>query len=47
MPVKLIFDTYAYLINAYFLEDVIKLYQKHEYRFISLPEALEDLYYKT
>lgn len=45
-PIKLILLIHMNVLNSYFLEDIIKLYQKHGYRFISLPEALQDPYYK-
>ena len=45
-PTKLILLIHMNVLNSYFLQDIIKLYQKNEYRFISLLEALQDPYYK-
>ena len=44
-PINVILFIHMNTLNAYFIEDIIKLYQKHGYRFISLPEALQDPYY--
>lgn len=40
-PVKQILLIHANLLNSYAMGDIIELYQKNGYRFISLPEALE------
>lgn len=40
-PVKQILLIHANLLNSHFLGDIIDLYQKNGYRFISLSEALE------
>ena len=40
-PVKQIILMHSNLLNSLCLEDVLKMYQEHGYRFISLTEALE------
>ncbi|MCA0402772.1 MAG: polysaccharide deacetylase family protein [Proteobacteria bacterium] len=40
-PVKQILLIHSNLINSYFLADIIKMYQEHGYKFITLGEALE------
>lgn len=41
-PVKQILLIHANLLNSYCLEDVIQLYKKNGYKFISLADALKD-----
>lgn len=41
-PVRQILLIHSNLINSYLLADVIDLYKKNGYRFISLPEALKE-----
>jgi len=46
-PVKQIFLIHMNLLNAYFLGDIIQLFRDEGYKFITVPEALEDPFYKT
>lgn len=41
-PVKQILLLHANLLNSYCLGDILKMYQEHGYRFISLKEALSN-----
>lgn len=41
-PVKQILLIHANLLNSYLLEDVIQMYKKNGYKFISLSEALQN-----
>lgn len=45
-PIKQILLIHMNTLNAYFLSDIIKLFQKRGYEFVSLSEALQDHYYK-
>lgn len=40
-PVKQILLIHANILNSYVLEDIIKMYQKNGYKFITLSEALQ------
>lgn len=45
-PIKQILLIHMNTLNSYFIQDIIDLYRQHGYRFISLPEAMKDPYYK-
>lgn len=45
-PSKQILLIHMNTLNSYFIEDILKLFQSRGYQFISLPEALQDPYYK-
>lgn len=44
-PIKEILLIHMNAINAYYLGDIIEVFRKHGYHFISLPEALKDPVY--
>lgn len=46
-PIKQILLIHMNTLNAHFLSDIIKLFRKRGYEFISLPDALQDPYYDT
>ena len=43
-PVNHILLLHMNTLNAYVIEDIIKLYQRHDYHFITLAEAMQDPY---
>ena len=45
-PVKQILLIHMNTLNSYFLGDLIHMYRRHGYKFITLPQALKDPYYQ-
>ncbi len=46
-PIKHILLIHMNYLNAYFMGDVIQLFKNRGYKFITLPDALSDPYYKN
>ncbi len=45
--VKQIFLIHMNLLNAYFMKDVIDLFRQEGYQFITVPQAMQDPFYRT